>query len=129
MQRVAAARKAQGSSGSADELAAAAAAAAEAGADGEEESALLWMHAGQRLYGGAQYWRALQEFMLGASDEPEEELSVEEIVNAMGFDGYHDGVNYMRAVCVIVLQKARGFFELSLSKLRSRLLHGFGLPS
>eukprot|EP00966_Prymnesium_polylepis_P273934 6328152-Prymnesium_polylepis.2 len=52
-----------------------------------EEVALLWVHAGKRLYGGAQYWRALQEFLLGAADPPESELTVEEIVNAMGFDG------------------------------------------
>eukprot|EP00966_Prymnesium_polylepis_P273933 6328152-Prymnesium_polylepis.1 len=39
---------------------------------------------------------------------------------------YHDGVNYMRAVCVLVLHKARGYFEASLSKLRLRLLHVMG---
>ena len=64
-----------------------------------------------------------QEFMLGAAMPPETELTVEEIVNAMGFDGYHDGVNYLNAVCVIVLQKAKGFFESSLSKLKLRLIH------
>jgi len=41
----------------------------------------------------------------------------------MGFDGYHDGVNYMRAVSVIVVEKARGYFEQHLSLLRLRLLH------
>ena len=50
-----------------------------------DERAFLSMHAGKRLYGGAQYWRALEEFMLGAAEAPEEELTVEEIVNAMGF--------------------------------------------
>ena len=29
----------------------------------------------------------------------------------------------MRAVCVIVLQKARGFFEANLAKLQLRLMH------
>ena len=42
---------------------------------------------------------------------PGEEVTSEEILNAMGFDGYHDGVNYMRAVCVLVVEKARGYFE------------------
>jgi len=41
----------------------------------------------------------------------------------MGFDGYHDGVNYMRAVSVLVVEKARGYFEQHLSLLRLRLLH------
>lgn len=78
-----------------------------------EEDVRLWMHAGMRLYGGAQYWRALREFSFGAVEVPDAELTVEEIVNAMGFDGYHDGVNYLRAVCIIVLQRAKGFFEVA----------------
>ena len=41
----------------------------------------------------------------------------------MGVDGYHDGVNYMRAVCVLVLEKAKGSFEGNLARLRLRLLH------
>lgn len=101
----------------------AAAAASAAASDSPEELALLWVHAGKRLYGGAQYWRALQEFMLGAAQAPVDEVSIEEIVNAMGVDGYHDGVNYMRAVCVIVVEKARGYFEIAIEKLRLRMLH------
>ncbi|KAL1524583.1 hypothetical protein AB1Y20_019473 [Prymnesium parvum] len=89
----------------------------------EDGAAALWMHAGMRLYGGAQYWRAIREFAIGAAEVPEAELTVEEIVNAMGFDGYHDGVNYLRAVCIIVLQRAKGFFEGNLRKLRLRLIH------
>ena len=46
---------------------------------------------------------------------------MEEIVNAVGFDGYHDGVNYMRAVCVVVLRRAKGFFDANL-QLKLRLL-------
>jgi hypothetical protein len=45
--------------------------------------------------------------MLGAVQGPVDEVTIEEIVNAMGVDGYHDGVNYMRAVCVIVIDKVR----------------------
>ena len=89
----------------------------------DEDEASLWLHASKRLYGGAQYWRAMHEFMLGASQGPLEEVSVEEIVNAMGVDGYHDGANYMRAVCVIVVEKARGYFDTTLTRLRLRMLH------
>ena len=102
---------------------ASAAASAEKGEDAARDEALLWLHAGKRLYGGAQYYRALQEFMLGASQGSHEEISVEEIVNAMGVDGYHDGVNYMHAVCVLVIEKARGYFETALARLRIRMLH------
>ncbi|KOO29095.1 hypothetical protein Ctob_012675 [Chrysochromulina tobinii] len=52
-----------------------------------------------------------------AEAEPEEWVSAEEVVNAMGIDGYHDGVNYMRAVCVIVVEKAHGFFATALDNL------------
>mmetsp|Transcript_21630 Transcript_21630/g.70597 ORF Transcript_21630/g.70597 Transcript_21630/m.70597 type:complete len:729 (-) Transcript_21630:451-2637(-) len=121
---VAAARAAQGRAESSGD-----------GADGEssepgsvvpsdvEEELNLWLHSQKRLFGGAQYWRALQEFMLGAVEGPAEEVTTEEILNAMGFDGYHDGVNYMRAVSVIVVEKARGYFEQHLALLRLRLLH------
>ena len=109
--------------GEGDVPALAAAAASAASAATPQEEAVLWLHASRRLYGGAQYWRALQEFMLGAAQRPDEEVTIEEIVNAMGVDGYHDGVNYMRAVCVIVIEKARGFFDSSLAKLRLRMLH------
>ena len=85
--------------------------------------AALDIHAPKRLYGGAQYWRALQEFSIGAWQGAGVEVTAEEIVNAMGFDGYHDGVNYMRAVCVLVLEKAKGSFEGNLARLRLRLLH------
>ena len=80
----------------------------------------------RRLYGGAQYKRALQEFLLGSAQEPEEWVSAEEVVNAMGIDGYHDGVNYMRAVCVIVVEKAHGFFATALDNVRRRMLYVMG---
>ena len=81
--------------------------------------AALDIHAPKRLYGGAQYWRALQEFSIGATQGwssrerriVDGELSDEEILNAMGFDGIHDGVNYMRAVCVTAIERGAGYFE------------------
>lgn len=39
-----------------------------------DEEYTLWLHSRKRLFGGAQYWRALQEFMLGAAEGPNEEV-------------------------------------------------------
>jgi hypothetical protein len=39
-----------------------------------DEEYTLWLHSRKRLFGGAQYWRALQEFMLGAAEGPTEEV-------------------------------------------------------
>ena len=46
---------------------------------------------------------------------------MEEIVNAMGVDGYHDGVNYMRAVCVIVIEA--GLLRHRRRRLQAGMLH------
>ena len=91
-----------------------------------EDEDRMRLSARRRLYGGAQYKRALQEFLLGSAQEPEEWVSAEEVVNAMGIDGYHDGVNYMRAVCVIVVEKAHGFFATALDNVRRRMLYVMG---
>ena len=57
---------------------------------------------GERLYGGAQYWRATHEFVMGAAQGLEdEEVSVEEIVNAMGVDAITTAPTTC-ARCVIV---------------------------
>lgn len=44
------------------------------GAHVADEEYTLWLHSRKRLFGGAQYWRALQEFMLGAAEGPSEEV-------------------------------------------------------
>ena len=88
-----------------------------------------YLKTNKRLFGGAQYWRALQEFSIGATQGwssrerriVDGELSDEEILNAMGFDGI-DGVNYMRAVCVTAIERGAGYFEPQLA-LKTRLLH------
>ena len=90
-----------------------------------------YLKTNKRLFGGAQYWRALQEFSIGATQGwssrerriVDGELSDEEILNAMGFDGIHDGVNYMRAVCVTAIERGAGYFEPQLASLKTRLLH------
>ena len=37
--------------------------------------------------------------------------------------GIHDGVNYMRAVCVTAIERGAGYFEPQLASLKTRLLH------
>jgi hypothetical protein len=43
-------------------------------ANAADEEYTLWLHSRKRLFGGAQYWRALQEFMLGAAEGSTEEV-------------------------------------------------------
>ncbi|KXZ51508.1 hypothetical protein GPECTOR_12g471 [Gonium pectorale] len=82
-------------------------------------------NANMRLYGGAQFHRAMSEFrmVVGALNCPE--LSHEEIVNACGLDyeGGHDGVNYVRTACVIAVSKAQELLQPYIHQLGSRLAH------
>ncbi|GFR45611.1 hypothetical protein Agub_g7018 [Astrephomene gubernaculifera] len=82
-------------------------------------------NAGMRLYGGAQFHRAMTEFRLVVGALPCPEVSPEEIVNACGLDmeGGHDGANYVRAACVIAVGKARELLEPFIHQLGSRLAH------
>mmetsp|Transcript_4514 Transcript_4514/g.12700 ORF Transcript_4514/g.12700 Transcript_4514/m.12700 type:complete len:134 (-) Transcript_4514:1271-1672(-) len=41
----------------------------------ENDELTMWLHSRKRLFGGAQYWRALHEFMLGAAEGPSEEVN------------------------------------------------------
>jgi len=49
-----------------------------------------------RLYGGAQYHRAMAEFRLVVGRVKCQAISREEIVNACGVEDIHDGTNYIR---------------------------------
>ena len=49
-----------------------------------------------RLYGGAQYHRAMAEFRLIVGKLKCQTISREEIVNACGVEDIHDGTNYVR---------------------------------
>lgn len=53
-------------------------------------------NANMRLYGGAQYHRAMHEFrtIVGSMKCPI--INREEIVNACGVEDIHDGTNYFR---------------------------------
>lgn len=68
-------------------------------------------NAHMRLFGGAQYHRAMAEFRAGIGQLTCPDISREEIVNACGIDDFHDGVNYTRTACVIAVSKARDMFE------------------
>jgi hypothetical protein len=57
---------------------------------------LHWQNAGMRLYGGAQYHRAMAEFRFLVGGVKCPILSREEIVNACGVEDIHDGTNYYR---------------------------------
>lgn len=58
---------------------------------------LLYQNAGMRLYGGAQYHRAMAEFRFIVGNTKCPEVSREEIVNACGVEDIHDGTNYFRS--------------------------------
>jgi hypothetical protein len=50
-------------------------------------------------------------------------VTEDEIANAAGVGDMHDGVNFMRAACVIAVEKAQQSFEPMLEALRHRLVH------
>jgi hypothetical protein len=50
-------------------------------------------------------------------------VSEDEIANAAGVGDMHDGVNFMRAACVIAVEKARVSFEPMLETLRHRSVY------
>ena len=76
-----------------------------------------------RLFGGAQYHRALEEYRLAVSSVRCPPVAREEIINACGMDEVHDGVNYTRTACVIAVAKAREALEPFLHQLGFRLAH------
>lgn len=49
-----------------------------------------------RLYGGAQYHRAMAEFRFVVGGTKCPQITREEIVNACGVEDIHDGTNYSR---------------------------------
>lgn len=56
-------------------------------------------NASMRLYGGAQYHRAMAEFRFVVGGIKCPPITREEIVNACGVEDIHDGTNYSRSVC------------------------------
>ena len=76
-----------------------------------------------RLYGGAQYHRALREFNLATKCLRMPAITDDEIANAVGVGETHDGVNFLHAACTIALEKARVSFEPLLGALERRMVH------
>lgn len=76
-----------------------------------------------RLYGGSQYHRVLREFNLASRCLRLPQITEDEIANAAGVGDSHDGVNFLRASCVIALEKARVSFDPLLDALRVRMIH------
>ncbi|CAA3009658.1 dynamin ARC5 isoform X1 [Olea europaea subsp. europaea] len=93
------------------------------GSDGLQFPHKLIPNAGMRLYGGAQYHRAMAEFHFVVGGFKCPPITREEIVNACGVEDIHDGTNYSRTACVIAVAKARDTFEPFLHQLGNRLLH------
>lgn len=91
--------------------------------DGVQFPHKLIPNAGMRLYGGAQYHRAMAEFCFVVGGIKCPPITREEIVNACGVEDIHDGTNYSRTACVIAVAKARDTFEPFLHQLGGRLLH------
>ncbi|CAM9746455.1 unnamed protein product [Ascophyllum nodosum] len=76
-----------------------------------------------KLFGGAQYHRVLREFNFAIRHMNPPEVTEDEIANSAGVSDMHDGVNFMRAACVIAVEKARSSFEPVLDALRVRTVH------
>ncbi|GAA0141342.1 membrane traffic protein [Lithospermum erythrorhizon] len=93
------------------------------GTDGIQFPHKLIPNAGMRLYGGAQYHRAMAEFRFVVGGLKCPPITREEIVNACGVEDIHDGTNYSRTACVIAVAKAHDTFEPFLHQLGGRLLH------
>eukprot|EP00250_Pteridium_aquilinum_P033868 c6523_g1_i1 orf=228-3032(+) len=93
------------------------------GADGLQIPYKYMPNAGMRLYGGAQYHRAMAEFRFVVGSTKCPSITREEIVNACGVEDIHDGTNYFRTACVIAVAKASDVFEPFLHQLGSRLSH------
>ncbi|KAJ7560352.1 hypothetical protein O6H91_04G126000 [Diphasiastrum complanatum] len=93
------------------------------GSDGLQMPYKHMPNAGMRLYGGAQYHRAMAEFRFVVGGMKCPSISREEIVNACGVEDIHDGTNYFRTACVIAVAKARDVFEPFLHQLGFRLSH------
>nr|AEP13980.1 ARC5 protein [Manihot esculenta] len=93
------------------------------GTDGLQFPQKLIPNAGMRLYGGAQYHRAMAEFRFVVGGMKCPQITREEIVNACGVEDIHDGTNYSRTACVIAVAKARDTFEPFLYQLGNRLLY------
>lgn len=75
-----------------------------------------------RLYGGAQYHRAMAEFRFVVGGIKCPPITREEIVNACGVEDIHDGTNYSRYPWF------SDFFRILIPKISKLLLLFTSLP-
>jgi hypothetical protein len=68
----------------------------------------------------------LREFNLATRCLRLPTITEDEIANAAGIGETHDGVNFLRAACVIALEKAQISFDPLLDSLRMRISHIMG---
>ncbi|KAF3784519.1 Dynamin-like protein [Nymphaea thermarum] len=71
------------------------------GTDGLQIPYKFMPNAGMRLYGGAQYHRAMAEFRFVVGGIKCPQITREEIVNACGVEDVHDGTNYFRLLHIL----------------------------
>mmetsp|Transcript_3618 Transcript_3618/g.13104 ORF Transcript_3618/g.13104 Transcript_3618/m.13104 type:complete len:836 (-) Transcript_3618:783-3290(-) len=76
-----------------------------------------------RLYGGAQYHRAMAEFRHVVGQMQCSDISREEIVNSCGVSDAHDGTDYVKSAIEIAVSKSKQLFEPYLHQLGFRLSH------
>lgn len=76
-----------------------------------------------KLFGGAQYHRALREFTIAIRHMKSPIITEDEISNAAGMCDTHNGINFMRAACIIAMEKAELSFEPLLESLKKRTEH------
>ncbi len=76
-----------------------------------------------KLFGGAQILRAFREFTIAVRHMQSPMVSEDEIANAAGIGEAHNGVNFMRAACVIAMDKAQQSFDPLLEALHHRMEH------
>lgn len=76
-----------------------------------------------KLLGGAQYHRAIREFTIAVRHMTSPPITEDEISNAAGMTDTHNGINFMRAACVIAMEKAEVSFDPMLESLRHRTEH------
>jgi len=76
-----------------------------------------------RLYGGSAYHRVIREFDFASRCLRLPAITPDEIANAAGMGEHHDGVDLLRAACIISLTKAKLTFDPLVLALNSRLKH------
>lgn len=68
-----------------------------------------------RLYGGAQYHRAMAEFRFVVGGIKCPPITREEIVNACGVEDIHDGTNYSRSVFYVFILAILPFVNIKMT--------------